>query len=170
MKTKAGITTWEITLFILFLTISLGSSFFFFFINSADMRKAKNKLEWVSEVNQKLDVICLEIANSITISEPKIGDSKACFFKQAADGTTLQAAMQEEGFYFADNNLYYEIKGDESTNQRFSGYANPIIANCAEGKFSPISLNQIELSFKMTPPDSDESARSFVRRIKLRNK
>lgn len=135
------------------------------------MRKAKNKHEWITEVNQKLDIICLEIANSIILTEPKINSSTACFFKQAMDAVSLEASKEEEGFYFSDNNLYYEKKGELlGAQQRFLGYENPIISNCQEGRFSPISLNQIELSFKMAPPESQEAAKTFVRRIRLRNK
>ncbi len=132
------------------------------------MQKANNKHEWIEEINQILDEVCLEIANSITISEPRVTSSDGCYFRQAMDGLTLETAVSEEGFYFINNNLYYGNRGN--IQKKFNGRNSPLIVNCTDGRFTPISLNQIELEFKASSPNKDEPQKTFTRRINLRNK
>ncbi len=172
MKNKSGLSVWEIILFTIFLAIACGSSFFFFFINSSDVRKAQQKYEWVYDINEMLDEVCSEISNSIYLDSPFIGESKECFYYSPVDPSKLEIGKDLEGFIFENGKLNYLMKDGRPTTKRFGRFSNPLVAYCSDGKFVRLSASQLELSFKAQNPSSNsgnQETKTFKRIINLRN-
>ena len=169
---KSGITVWEIVLFTVFLAIAGGASVFFFFLNSADVQKAQQKYAWVQHINNVLDEICLEIANSAQFEHPFNGSSGECFFKVAIESGTLLPDESQEGFAFSDNNLMYMSRSAASASnlRRLGRYENPLVTNCREGKFTRLSSDQLEIKFFASAPGVPMSGREFYRLVNLRNR
>ena len=68
MRARSGLTVWELILFTIFLAIAGGSSVFFFFVNSSDVRKAQQKYEWVHNTNEMLDTMANAAKGSENLS------------------------------------------------------------------------------------------------------
>ena len=161
MKTsRKGITLWEIALFTVFLAVAGGASVFFFFLNSDDMN-----------INDMLDEVSNEIANSAQFEHPFNGSSRECFFRTAADTGALVPSVLEEGFVFADGSLTYVARNAAATTgmKRLGRFANPLVTSCRDGKFTRVSPGRLEISFKADSPDGSVTSREFIRVIQLRN-
>lgn len=172
MKTsRNGITLWELVLFTVFLAIAGGASVFFFFLNSDDMKKAQQKYLWVQNINDVLDEVSNEIANSVQLEHPFNGTSRECFFRSAADSGSLVPAAFEEGFVFSDNSLTYVSRSAATTTglKRLGRFANPLVNGCHDGQFIRRSPARLEITFRADSPDGSENAREFTRVIHLRN-
>ncbi|GAB1351490.1 hypothetical protein MASR1M12_02200 [Erysipelotrichia bacterium] len=172
MKTsRTGITLWEIALFTVFLAVAGGASVFFFFLNSDDMKRAQQKFAWVQNINDMLDEVSNEIANSAQFEHPFNGSSRECFFRTAADTGALVPSVLEEGFVFADGSLTYVARNAAATTgmKRLGRFANPLVTNCRDGKFTRVSPGRLEISFKADSPDGSVTSREFIRVIQLRN-
>lgn len=171
-RNRSGMTVWEIVLFTVFLAVAGGASVFFFFLNSEDVQYAQRKYEWVQQINNVLDAICLEISNSVQFEHPFNGNSRECFFRAAIDAGTLLPDENREGFAFVDNNLVYVSRSGDSTSslRRLGSFENPLVANCREGKFVRISSDLLEIKFIAMAPGAQRGSREFVRRINLRNR
>jgi hypothetical protein len=166
---KKGMTVWEIVLLTIFLAIAVGSSLFFFLLNSEDARKARTEFAWIESINETLDEVCLEIANAAIIEYPFAGVTEECFFRSAMNSGHLLPVTVKEGFSFSNNSFVY-IKETESIktsgSQKFS---NPLINDCKEGKFIRKSSDCIEITFKATAPGDSGVSKTFRRKIFLRN-
>lgn len=166
-----GITLWELMLFTVLLAIAGGASVFFFFINSEDVQKAHNQYVWIAEINEILDDVTLEIANSIAVEHPFIGSSPDCYFRAAKGYGALTPVDSQEGFAFSDNSLIYVSRGgtEAPMGGAFSRLDNPIVGNCSQGRFIRTGPNRLELRFVATSPDDRSVSRDFYRVIYLRN-
>ncbi len=172
MRRKSGLSVWELVLFTVFLSIAAGSSIFFFFVNSSDVRKAQQKYEWVYDINGMLDEVCSEISNSIYIDSPFVGESNECYYYAPVDPTKLEVGKDLEGFVFNEGKMIYVMKDGRPTTKRFGRFSNPLVASCKDGKFVRVSASQIELSFKAENVNSASGVsetKEFKRIIHLRN-
>lgn len=170
-KPRSGITIWELVLFTIFLAVAGGASVFFFFLNSSDMKKAQQKFDWVQNINDVLDEVSNEIANSVQFEHPFNGSSNECFFRASVDASNLLPSDLEEGFVFSENTLTYVTRNSASTTglKRLGRFANPLISGCRDGKFVRVSSGRLEIRFRADSPDGTELAREFSRTIYLRN-
>jgi hypothetical protein len=168
---KKGLTIWEIVLFTLFLSVALGASVFFFILNSRDVQNAQKKFHWVKDINLTLDEISLELANAVVIDFPFSGAAKEVLFRGAMNSGGLVPSLVQEGFSFSDNSLNYVAKNASANPglRRLGKPANPLVANCIEGKFTRIGPDQIFMSFKAYAPDNSAEFKTFSRTIYLRN-
>ncbi len=168
---KRGITLWELALFTIFLAIAGGASVFFFFLNSSDMKKAQQKFAWVQDINDMLDAVTNEIANSVQFEHPFNGSSRECFFRSSSDSSSLIPSVFEEGFVFSDNSMTYVSRSASNTTgmKRLGRFTNPLVTGCRDGGFRRISSNLLEITFKADSPDGSELGREFSRIIHLRN-
>lgn len=172
MRARSGLTVWELILFTIFLAIAGGSSVFFFFVNSSDVRKAQQKYEWVHNTNEMLDEICNEISNSIYLDVPFIGESQECVYYCPEDSTKLLVGKELEGFAFRGNEFVYIVKDDKTAAKRFGRYSNPLVPLCSDGKFVRLSSSLLELSFKAQNKNvatGETETKEFKRIINLRN-
>lgn len=172
MKKRNGLSVWELILFTIFLSIAFGSSIFFFFVNSSDVRKAQDKYEWVYDINEMLDEVCSEISNSIYLDSPFVGESTECFYYSPVDPSQLEIGKDLEGFVFENGKLVYLMKDGRPTTKRFGRFSNPLVPICSEGKFVRLSSSKLELSFKAQNPKSSNAEpeiKDFKRIINLRN-
>lgn len=170
-NSRKGITLWELALFTIFLAVAGGASVFFFFLNSTDMKNAQQKYLWVQSINDILDEVANEIANSVQFEHPFNGTSRECFFRAASDSGGLTPSIFEEGFVFSDSSLTYVSRNATTTtgNKRLGRFANPLITGCRDGKFTRVTPNQLEISFRAESPDGIGTGREFIRVIHLRN-
>ncbi|MGM0599542.1 MAG: hypothetical protein ACQETH_06950 [Candidatus Rifleibacteriota bacterium] len=166
---KKGMPIWQIVLLTIFLAIAVGSSLFFFLLNSEDARKARTEFAWIESINETLDKICLEIANAAVIEYPFSGETEECFFRPAMNSGHLLPTTVKEGFSFSNNSFVY-IKGSGTRQvtspQKFS---NPLINDCKGGKFIRKSSDCLEIKFRAAAPDNSGLTRTFRRKIFLRN-
>lgn len=172
MIRKSGLSVWEVVLFTVFLSIAGGSSLFFFFINSSDVRKAQQKYEWVYDINEMLDEVCNEISNSIYLETPFVGETQECFYYSPVDPSHLEVGKDLEGFVFSDNKFIYVMKDGRATTKHFGRFSNPLVASCEDGKFERISSSQLLLTFKALNANSktgEKEKKEFKRIINLRN-
>lgn len=172
MKTcRKGITLWEIALFTIFLAVAGGASVFFFFLNSADMKTAQQKFFWVQSINDILDEVGNELANSVQLEHPFNNTSRECFFRAASDSGGMIPSVFEEGFVFSDSAMTYVSRSAATTTglKRLGRFANPLITGCREGKFTRVTPDRLEISFRADSPDGTGTSREFVRVIQLRN-
>lgn len=166
---KKGMTLWEIVLLTIFLAIAVGSSLFFFLLNSEDAKRARTEFAWIENINKTLDKVCLEIANAAVIEYPFAGETEECFFRPAMNSGHLLPSTIKEGFSFSNNSFVY-IKGSDTRQTAGSQkFTNPLINDCKAGKFVRKSSDCIEISFKAIAPDDSGVARTFRRKIFLRN-
>ena len=170
-KRRKGITLWELALFTVFLAVAGGASVFFFFLNSTDMKKAQQKFAWVQDINDVLDAVANEIANSVQFEHPFNGSSRECFFRSSTDSGSLIASVFEEGFVFSDNSLTYVSRNAATTigMKRLGKFINPLVTGCREGSFVRVAPNRLEISFRADSPDGSIIGREFSRIINLRN-
>lgn len=170
-KRKSGLTVWELVLFTIFLSIAAGSSIFFFFVNSADVRKAQQQYEWVHNINEMLDEVCNGISNAIYIDTPFIGETQECYYYSPEDSSKLSVGKDLEGFMFGADNFFYVMKDSKSAAKHFGRFSNPLISACKDGKFIRRSASTIEISFtaQHTTSKGDVETKSFRRIINLRN-
>lgn len=170
-RDRSGITMWEIVLFTLFLAVAGGASVFFFFLNSDDVKGAQKKIVWIQNVNNVLDAMAEEIANSICFEHPFNGASGECFFRAAGDSASLQPVEVEEGFAFSENTLNYVVRNAAASTglKRFGKFSNPLISGCREGKFIRVSSDRLDIMFRAEAPDGSSQMQNFHRIINLRN-
>lgn len=170
-KRRSGITLWEIILFTVFLAIAGGASVFFFFLNSDDVKKAQAKFAWVQNINNALDAISLEIANSVYLEHPFAGSSRECFYRSPVEAGTLLPDDLQEGFAFSDNSLVYLTRRSNAVKdeKRLGRFTNPLIGGCREGRFVRIAADRVEIRLKAQAPDGTMKTRDFYRLIYLRN-
>ncbi|MDD3147171.1 MAG: hypothetical protein PHD82_07715 [Candidatus Riflebacteria bacterium] len=168
---RKGITLWELGLFTIFLAVAGGASVFFFFLNSSDMKKAQQKFAWVQEINDILDEVVSEISNSVQLEHPFNSSSRECFFRASSDTGNLLPSVFEEGFVFTDNSLTYVSRSPSvaSGPKRLGRFANPLITNCRDGKFTRVMPDSLEIYFRADSPDGSGTTREFVRVVHLRN-
>ena len=171
-KRTSGITIWELALFTVFLAIAGGASVFFFFLNSKDVKTAQKKYDWIREVNETLDDICLEISNSIRIDHPFARESRDCMFKSAATSGDLSPSVKTEGFSFTESGLNYITRSNLGTEKgrRFEGRMNPLIKDCKNGTFVRSKSDCMKISFSLASPINKDEVRKFSRTIYLRNR
>ena len=172
MKTRKGLSVWELVLFTIFLSIAAAASLFFFFVNSSDVRKAQQKYEWVYDLNEMLDEVCSEISNSIYIDTPFVGETKECYYYSPIDPSQLEIGKDLEGFIFENGQMNFIMKDGRPVTRRFGRFSNPLVANCKDGKFVRVSASQIELSFIAQNTNSatgESETKEFKRIIHLRN-
>lgn len=172
MRKKSGLSVWEVILFTVFLSIAGGSSLFFFFVNSSDVRKAQQKYEWVYDINEMLDEVCNEISNSIYLDSPFVGESKECFYYSPVDPSQLEVGKDLEGFVFTDDSFSYVMKDGRAITKHFGRFSNPLVASCKDGHFERISSSQLLLTFKAQNTNSktgETETKEFSRIINLRN-
>lgn len=169
---KSGLTIWEIALFTIMLAVAGGTSVFFFFLNSEDMKIAQKKYDWIKNVNTILDAVSLEIANCVSIEHPFISDSSNCSFHSALNSGTQAPSSMLEGFSFVNNSLMYVKKDKNKLSKRadFNGLKNPLISGCLKGKFARIGPAKLMISFSMNEPDGSGNVKQFSRIVYLRNK
>jgi hypothetical protein len=172
IKKTSGITIWELALFTVFLAIAGGASVFFFFLNSKDVQTAQKKYDWIREVNETLDDVCLEISNSIMVEHPFDRESRECVFKSAATSGDLSPSIKAEGFSFTESGLNYISKSGSGsdTAKRFEGRKNPLIKGCKNGKFVRPKSDCMKISFSLSSPTNKDEVRKFSRTIYLRNR
>lgn len=172
IKRKSGLSVWEIVLFTVFLSVAGGSSLFFFFVNSSDVRKAQQKYEWIYDINEMLDEVCNEISNSIYLDTPFVGEVQECFYYSPVDPSQLEVGKNLEGFMFKGNQFLFEMKDGRETTRYFGRFSNPLVASCKDGKFERISSSQLLLSFKAQNKNAttgEVETKEFRRIINLRN-
>lgn len=168
---RKGITIWEVILFTVFLAVAVGASVFFFMLQSDDFKKAQQKYEWVRDINLVLDEISLELANAVTVDFPFAGPGKECYYRAAMNSGNLLPSIVQEGFSFSQNSLSYVSRNASASAglRRLGRFANPLVANCREGKIVRTGPDRLEISFKADAPDGSGEIKQFRRTIYLRN-
>lgn len=171
MMKRSGLTMWEIVLFMVMLAIAGGTSVFFFFLNSDDVKLAEKKYDWIKNTNKIVDEISIEIANSVEFEYPFDSESTNCLFKRAINSASQDPSLVENGFDFAGGNLTYVVKNGQvkSKKAKFNGIKNPIISGCSDGKFVRKGPAKLLFSFSLREPGGSGNKRKFRRIIYLRN-
>ena len=168
---RAGLTLWEMILFLTMLAVAGGASIFFFFLSSRDMVQARERQLWEKNVHTLLDQIHEELMNAALVDLPFSGEGKECFFRRTLPAGSLEASLQSEGLVVSKASLIHMTRsGDGASRQTpFREYENPLLVKVKKGIFRRLSPKQLEIELHLAPPDNPEAAEIFRRTIYLRN-
>ncbi len=171
LEKRRGLMIWEIVLFMVFLAIAAGSSVFFFFLSSKDVRIAQNDIILAQNANVVLDMICDDLSNAVLIERPFDGEAKECYFRKPALGGTLDPSLEVQGFVFSEGGLSYVVRTGSGTSQMksYRGLANPLISGVDAGKFLRPDSRLIQIQMRTAFPESRDLQRNFRRSVFLRN-
>lgn len=163
--------SWEKGLFVLLLAIACGSSVFFFFFSSKDMKLAHYKSEWSRKVNLVLDLMVQDIGNAAILEHPFDGAQNQCLFRRPSLVGALDPSLETEGFSFSENQLNHFVKNASGTSidKPFHNLSNPLMINMKKGQFERIGVRLLKITIVVAPSESTSEPAYFERNVFLKN-